>query len=126
MRPFFVLAQKEIRQNAVLFFLPVGLYLLLVAARFFPAVGLPQRYLDLLATALPAALAAAFGLQAFDAEENTQTKDFLLTKPVSSGEIVAAKYLVGLVLILGLFFAGEVFLLPEAVRPPSLADYSTL
>ncbi|NLG85014.1 MAG: ABC transporter permease subunit [Firmicutes bacterium] len=126
MSGLFVLAQKETRQNAVLFAVPAAIFAALVFIDLLHAPGIPGRYVDLLATALPVALAAAFGLQAFDAEENAQTKDFLLTKPVSPGQVVAVKYLVGLIALLAISVLGEIFLLPEAVRPPSLADYSTL
>ena len=126
MASLLVLAKKEIRQNVALFAVPAAIFAILVLVDLLHAPGIPGRYLDLLATALPVALAAAFGLQAFDAEENSQTKDFLLTKPISPWRIVAAKYLVGLIALLALSVFGEAFLLPEAVRPPSLADYSTL
>lgn len=125
MNPSLVLVKKELRQNAVLFLVPAAVLLLVLLARAFGGQVLHGQWLDMAAKAVPIALAVAYGLQAFDLEENGRTRDFLLTKPVTSGQVVAAKYLCGFLVLLPLAFLWVLGLTPEAVEAPTFSDYSS-
>lgn len=125
MRSFLALQYKELRQNALLFFLPMAVLFLLSAAASNGLVELDEGLRDILALVVPVALAVAFGLQTFDLEENHRTRDFLLTKPLTPGRIFMAKFVSGLLQLLPSALLWIWILTPEAVRFPSFSDYST-
>jgi hypothetical protein len=114
------LLKKELKQNAVIYLVPyVFLFLVLLLNRQNVA-WLPTQWVQLLAVSLPLAMAGAYGLQAFDLEENGRTKDFLIAKPLSPGQIVGVKYLSGLAVLLPLTVLWIAALLPQSFVPPDL------
>ncbi|HYH02058.1 MAG TPA: ABC-2 transporter permease [Bacillota bacterium] len=124
MQSTMVIIKKELRQNGVILGIP---YLILIA------IGLSNHrewlspeWLEILAVAFPVALAGAYGLQAFDSEENTNTRDFLLTKPIQINEIVRPKYLLGLSALLLFTFLWQFILLPQSILLPDLFDLKSL
>lgn len=97
--PTLLLYKKEIQQNAILYFLPapfaIALIYLKILGEAFPAwMG------SVLGLAVPFTLAVAYGLQGFDVEEDAQTRDFLLAKPLSLSRIVGEKFILGLGILL--------------------------
>ncbi|MGQ9778995.1 MAG: hypothetical protein ACUVRM_03830 [Bacillota bacterium] len=95
MRISLPLLNKEIRQNALVYFLlPLPFWLGSFSLRLVGHLSL--RLSQLICLVAPFTLALAYGLQAFDIEEDAQTRDFLLVKPLSVGEIIWHKFLLGL------------------------------
>ena len=98
--PGFPLLQKEVRQNALVYSLPLPFALGLCLFRLYSGTALPSWCLPLFSFAVPLALAIAYGLQAFDVEEDGRTRDFLLAKPLSPRRIAAEKFCIGLFVLL--------------------------
>lgn len=71
-------------------------------------------------------MAGAYGLQSFDSEENTQTRDFLLTKPLNISWISGAKYFPGLMMLLVFNFFWQMTLQPASLRWPDIFDLTSL
>lgn len=98
--PFTTLASKELRQNSLVYLVPLPFLLLLLLLRQGGGLADPPAWLEpVFLFAVPLALAVAYGLQAFDVEIERQTRDFLLTKPLSIRRIVGVKFLPGLVFL---------------------------
>ncbi|MGE5558516.1 MAG: hypothetical protein ACM3WV_07875 [Bacillota bacterium] len=125
MQAFNALVKKEWRQNALIYLLPYLAVLIVWILLKRQIFTLSLKWTEIIVSAVPLTLAVSYGLQIFDLEENGQTRDYLLTKPLSIKEIIWAKYLSGLSVLIAAavlwFFALE----PDALKIPSLSDYST-
>jgi hypothetical protein len=117
-----ILLKKEIKQNTVIFVVPYLFLLLIIILNRQNTAWLPPQWIEPLAISLPLAMAGAYGLQAFDLEENGRTKDFLITKPLSPGQIVGTKYLCGLLVLLPLTVLWLAVLLPQSLTAPNLIN----
>lgn len=96
-----VLFKKEWMQNRFLYMFPLPFAFLLVSLRISGHLALiPSWVFDIMAFAVPLILAIAYGLQGFDVEEDAQTRDFLLVKPLTVWRIVIEKFFAGLVILL--------------------------
>ncbi len=118
------LLKKELRQNVLIYSLP---YLILLV---FQLMKLNQGFLTeewagILATIIPIAFGVAYGLQSFDLEENQQTKDFLLTKPLSRSQIIWSKYLTGLIVLLPLTILWQYVFAKQQVSWPVFANFGS-
>jgi len=119
------LLQKELQQNMVIYLIPFLCLGIIWVLNAILTNWLEPKWAQILAGAIPLALAGAYGLQAFDLEENNQTKDFLLTRPLSIAQIISSKYLCGLILLLPLAYLWSFALTPQVVRFPSLTNFSS-
>lgn len=99
-RPVLLLFKKEFRQNIILYLLPAPFSIAWIYMRLFAHAALPSWTGALFGIALPFTLAIAYGLQAFDVEEDAQTRDFLLVRPFSVQRIIGEKFLIGLGILL--------------------------
>jgi ABC-type transport system involved in multi-copper enzyme maturation permease subunit len=120
-----VLFKKELKQNAVIFIVPYLFLVLILILNRQNAAWSPSEWAELLTVSLPLAMAGAYGLQAFDLEENGRTKDFLLTKPLSLRQIVGTKYLSGLGVLLPLTILWIAALLPQSFIRPDLDNLNS-
>jgi ABC-type transport system involved in multi-copper enzyme maturation permease subunit len=119
------LLKKELKQNAVIFLAPyLFLGLIIILNRKSPD-WLPPQWAELLTVSLPLAMAGAYGLQAFDLEENSRTKEFLMTKPLTLPQIVWTKYFCGLGVLLPLTVLWIASLLPQSLVPPTLDNLNS-
>jgi hypothetical protein len=115
-----ILLKKELKQNAVIYFVPYLFLLLILTLNRQNPAWLPPQWVQALTVSLPLAMAGAYGLQAFDLEENGRARDFLLVKPLSPGQIVGMKYLSGLLVLLPLTVLWVAALLPQSFIAPTL------
>jgi hypothetical protein len=115
-----ILLKKELKQNAVIYLVPYLFLLLIITFNHQDPAWLPAQWLQALAVSLPLAMAGAYGLQAFDLEENSRARDFLLAKPLSPGQIVGVKYLSGLLVLFPLSVLWIAALLPQSFIAPTL------
>jgi hypothetical protein len=120
-----VLFKKELNQNAVIFTVPYLFLLFVLIMNRQNAAWLPSQWAELLAVSLPLAMAGAYGLQAFDLEENGRTKDFLITKPLTLRQIVWTKYASGLLVLLPLTIMWIAVLLPQSMVAPNLDNLNS-
>lgn len=124
--PVITLFQKEVRQNAFIYLFP----LLIIGAAFAFQKVLSQllspSWAKNFAVSIPVALAFSYALQAFDLEENYQTRDFLLTKPLTVSQIVGTKYFTGLFVLLCLTVLWQSALIPDLLHWPDLNDFGSL
>ncbi|HHZ20457.1 MAG TPA: hypothetical protein GX391_08135 [Firmicutes bacterium] len=127
-----LLLKKELHQNSLFYLFPLPFVLALAVLKITCAfAGLPW-LIPLFSVGVPFTLAVAYGLQAFDIEEDQQTRDFLLVKPLSILRIVTEKYLIGLTILL--FWAvtfwwlcgSSYFELPQALSVGSWAGWLIL
>lgn len=121
-----LLSLKEIRQNRLIWGIP---YLFLLTIGFLNHTNthwLSKDWVEILGTAFPVALAGAYGLQAFDSEEYTQTRDFLLTKPLTVNIIVWSKYFPSLAVLLLTTFLWQLILLPQSIQLPDIFNLQSL
>ena len=125
MNPLPLLLRKEFKQNAVIYILPLFCLALLLVMQTRRALAIPHNWLAILSTVIPVALAFAYGLQAFDLEENGQTRDFLLTRPLSVAAIMAAKYWCGLAVLLIFASLWPAVLVPAEIHWPDPASFQT-
>lgn len=116
--PVITLFQKELRQNAFIYLFPLVIIVAALTLQKVLEQILTVTWARNFAVAIPVGLAFSYALQAFDLEENSQTRDFLLTKPVSGSEIILAKYFCGLVVLLPLTILWQLALLPDLVQWP--------
>ncbi|HBF39246.1 MAG TPA: hypothetical protein DDW50_18245 [Firmicutes bacterium] len=116
---------KELKQNYIIYGLSViflaGVWL--IHWQYFGFV--PKDWAQILVVSIPVALAGAYGLQAFDLEENYRTRDFLLSRPLTVASIIWTKYLCGLVILLFFTILWLWALLPAAVRFPVFTDFQS-
>lgn len=123
--PVITLFKKELRQNGFIYFLPF----VLITVAFFLQKTLSQTlsitWAKNFAIAIPAALAFSYAVQAFDLEENSQTWDFIFTKPVSVSQIVKAKFFSGLLVLLPIVVLWLLALAPDSICLPNLLDLSS-
>jgi hypothetical protein len=120
-----ILFKKELNQNAVIFTVPYLFLLLIMIMNHQNTAWLPSQWAELLAVSLPLAMAGAYGLQAFDLEENGRTKDFLITKPLTLQQIVWAKYASGFLVLLPLTVLWIAALLPQSMVAPNLDNVNS-
>ena len=116
--PVITLFKKELRQNIFIYLFPLVMIVTALAFQKVLEQILAATWAKNFAIAIPVALAFSYALQAFDLEEDSQTRDFLLTKPVSGTEIILAKYFSGLVVLLPLTVLWQLALVPELVQWP--------
>lgn len=105
-RPQLLLWKKELRQNSLFYLFPLPFIIALAFLKLTGAATGLSWLVPVFSVAIPFTLAVAYGLQAFDIEEDKQTRDFLLAKPLSIWRIVLEKYLIG---IMVLFFWNSLF-----------------
>ena len=91
MNTLVVLLKKEFRQNYLIYIIPIVIWFGLYLVKFQQMGLITATWQNILAIAVPIALAISYGLQSFDLEENGQTRDFLLTRPLAVSEIIHAK-----------------------------------
>lgn len=121
-----ILIKKELSQNSIIYIVPYLFVIFIWIIRLRQTGLLTPPWVEILAAAIPLALAGAYGLQAFDLEENGQTRDFLLTKPLSVTQIIYSKFGSSLFLLMPftlLWLYGlnpDYFLLPDLLNPGSL------
>jgi hypothetical protein len=120
-----VLVKKEFRQNSVIFLVPFLALLILALTKARQALPLSQSWLQIISVVVPLTLACSYGLQSFDLEENGQTRDFLLTRPLSAGAVVGAKLVSGLVVLLAYAVAWPAVLMPVQLKVPDFNDFSS-
>jgi hypothetical protein len=120
------LFRKEFRQNSLIFGIPFGFILIVGFLNHYTPDWLSREWLDIISVAVPVALAGAYGLQAFDLEINSQTRDFLLTRPVSGGAILRAKYFSGLTVLLVFSLLWLSILQPRSIVFPDIFDLKSL
>jgi hypothetical protein len=119
------LVQKELQQNYIIYGLS-ALFLVVIWGITILQPGLVQdKWAQILAICIPVALAGAYGLQAFDLEENYHTRDFLLTRPLTVSNIIWTKYFCGLIILLTFTIAWLMALLPMAVKLPVFSDFQS-
>lgn len=116
--PVITLFKKELRQNASIYLFPLVIIVAALTLQKVLEQILTANWAKNFAVAIPVALAFSYALQAFDLEENSQTRDFLLTKPVSGSQIILAKYFSGLVVLLPLTILWQLTLVPDLVQWP--------
>lgn len=123
--PVVPLFQKEIRQNGFIYLFPFILIITALTFQKFLAQLLSATWAKNFAIAIPVALAFSYALQAFDLEENSQTRDFLLTKPIAVSQIVISKFFSGLLVLLPLTILWQFALIPDLFRWPDLFDINS-
>lgn len=121
-----LLYKKEWTQNLILYIFPFPFVIILIGLRFSGQLSLiPSQMLPIITISVPLVLAIAYGLQGFDVEENAQTRDFLLVKPLSVWQIIMEKWFAGfgtvLVWTLGFIFGAQ----PQLWTWPLLTSVST-
>lgn len=121
-----IIIKKELRQNGIILVIPYLFLLMVKLAELLKLFRLSPEWTAILTVAVPVALAGAYGLQAFDSEENAQTRDFLLTKPITIDEVVCPKHLLGLSALLIFTFIWQFTLLPQSILLPDLFDLQSL
>ncbi len=120
--PVITLFRKEIRQNGFIYLFPFILIIIALTFQKVLAQLLTVTWAKNFAVAIPVALAFSYALQAFDLEENSQTRDFLLTKPVTIWQITIAKYFSGVLVLLPLTILWQYALVPELLQWPNLIN----
>lgn len=118
--PSIILFRKELRQNGFIYLFP---FIVIITALIFQKILsqlLSITWAKNFAVAIPIALAFTYALQAFDLEENNQTRDFLMTKPVAVSRIIAIKFFTGLIVLLPLTVLWQLALVPGLIRWPDL------
>jgi hypothetical protein len=126
MRVSLALFKKEFRQNSLIFGIPFAFLLIVWYYNSLSPDWLPQEWVEIISVAIPVALAGAYGLQAFDLEINSQTRDFLLTRPVGASQIIGAKYLGGLSVLLVFILLWLSVLQPKSIVLPDVFDLESL
>jgi hypothetical protein len=117
---------KELRQNSLIFAIPFGFILIVRFLNYYAPDWITGKWVAIISVAVPVALAGAYGLQAFDLEINSQTRDFLLTRPVSSGDIIRAKYFSGLTVLSIFSLLWLAVLEPRSIVFPDIFDLESL
>jgi hypothetical protein len=127
MSSFKTLLIKELRQNSFIYAIP---FLFILGALIYGVINPKWLTVDLgqiIALVVPLALACSYGLQAFDLEENGQTRDFLITRPVSIETILWTKFSGGLLVLLPLTVLWSFAFFPQQVRLPfPLTDFRNI
>ncbi len=119
------LIKKEFRQNSVIFIFPFQALLILALAKAEQVLPVSQSWLQIISVVVPMALACSYGLQSFDLEENGQTRDFLLTRPLSAAAVIGAKSVSGLSVLLASAIAWPAALMPDQLKIPDFNDFSS-
>ena len=97
-----LLLKKEFQQNSLIYLFPLPFWFVLLFLRATNGLGaLPDWLVMVFVYAVPLTLAVAYGLQAFDVEEDDQTRDFLLVKPLTISRVIGEKFTLGLLITLG-------------------------
>lgn len=125
MNTLVVLLKKEFRQNCLIYMIPMILWFGLYLVKFQQMAFMTATWQNILAIAVPVALAISYGLQSFDLEENGQTRDFLLTRPLAVSEIIYTKYFTGLAVLLVIGFLWPAVILPTMIQWPNFTDFSS-
>lgn len=123
--PTMILFRKEFRQNGFIYLFP---FVIIITALFFQRTlsqMLSVTWAKNFAIAIPIALALTYALQAFDLEENSQTRDFLITKPLTLSRIISIKFYTGLIVLLPLTVIWQLALVPDLIQWPSLHNISS-
>ncbi|MGE5605303.1 MAG: ABC-2 transporter permease [Bacteroidota bacterium] len=123
--PVITLFRKELRQNAFIYLFPLFMVIVALAFQKILAQLLTETWSRNFAIAIPASLAFSYALQAFDLEENGQTRDFLLTKPVSGTQIILSKFFSGLIVLLSLTVLWQSALIPDLIQWPDLLNFAS-
>lgn len=123
--PVITLFRKELRQNAFIYLFPLIIIIVALAFQKIIAQLLSETWARNFGVAIPVSLAFSYALQAFDLEENGQTRDFLLTKPVAGSQIILSKFFSGLIVLLPLTFLWQSALIPDLIRWPDLLNISS-
>lgn len=116
--PVITLFQKELRQNAFIYLFPLFIIIPALAFQKVLTQLLPETWARNFGVAIPIALAFSYALQAFDLEENGQTRDFLLTRPVAGSQIILAKFFSGLLVLIPLTVLWQSALIPDLIQWP--------
>lgn len=119
-KPAVVLFRKELRQNGFIYLFP---FIVICTASIFQKILsqiLTLSWAKNFAVAIPVALAFTYALQAFDLEESNQTRDFLVTKPLSISLIILIKFFTGLLILLPLTIIWQLTLIPNLIQWPDL------
>ena len=116
--PVITLFQKELRQNAFIYLFPLFIIIPALTCQKVLTQLLPEIWARNFGVAIPIALAFSYALQAFDLEENGQTRDFLLTRPVAGSQIILAKFFSGLLALLPLTALWQSALIPDLIQWP--------
>jgi hypothetical protein len=96
-----LLLKKEFQQNSLIYLFPLPFWFVLLFLRATNGLGaIPDWLVMVFVYAVPLTLAVAYGLQAFDVEEDDQTRDFLLVKPLTIGRVIGEKFTLGLLITL--------------------------
>lgn len=116
------LLQKEVQQNGVIYLAPFLFLVLVWFVKSDHALFFSSAFAPAVAIAVPAALALAYGVQAFDLEEQGLTRDFLLVKPLTVSQIVNSKYAAGLVMLIAQSLLWKIVLAPQIIQWPSIPN----
>jgi ABC-type transport system involved in multi-copper enzyme maturation permease subunit len=122
--PVITLFKKELRQNAFIYLFPIFMITAAFAFQRVLSQLLSETWTKNLAIAIPVSLAFSYALQAFDLEENSQTRDFLLTKPLAGSQIILSKFFSGLIALLPLTILWQLALIPGLVQWPDAVNIS--
>ncbi len=125
MNTLVVLLKKEFRQNCLIYIIPILIWFGLYLIKFQQMTLITATWKNILAIAVPIALAISYGLQSFDLEENGQTRDFLMTRPLAVSDIIHTKYFTGLAVLLVIGFLWPLAILPTIIQLPNFADFSS-
>ena len=120
------LFSKEFRQNLIIYLVPYFCLLLFYFLRISQTNLIANNWINILVLTVPVALAGAYGLQAFDMEEDGQTRDFLLTKPLSVKQIINAKFIIGLTVLIPITCLWILVLSPSRITWPDPTDFHNL
>lgn len=124
-KPAIILFRKELRQNGFIYLFP---FIVICAALTFQKIlsqMLSVSWAKNFAVAIPVALAFTYALQAFDLEESDQTRDFLVTRPLSISLIILIKFFTGLLILLPLTFVWQLTLIPGLIQWPDLFNLNS-
>ncbi len=123
--PVITLFKKELRQNAFIYLFPLLMIMGAFTFQKILAQLLSGTWAQNFAIAIPVSLAFSYALQAFDLEENGQTRDFLLTKPVAVSQIIISKFFSGLIALLPLTVLWQLALVPDLIQWPDLFNIAS-
>lgn len=121
----FNLVKKEFKQNALIFIIPYLILVAIIILNLRNGDWLNPNWAEIFTICLPFAMAGAYGLQAFDLEVSGQTKDFLLTKPLTINSIIWSKFFCGLAVWLPFAFIWVALIYPQSFIKPDLNNINS-
>lgn len=121
----FNLVKKEFKQNALIFIIPYLILIAIIILNLRNGDWLNPNWSEIFTICLPFAMAGAYGLQAFDLEVFGQTKDFLLTKPLTINNIVWSKFFCGLAVWFPFTFIWVALIYPQSFIKPDLNNINS-